>query len=113
MISEHFCGFCEATVAVHAEPIAALAALKLASLALQSTHSPAMGFLPERRETSLIAPITRDPYEKCGLDPVSWHGVTEWAAPSSPRRTSGPRWLKMSVNADRHPGGCAELFLES
>ena len=30
--------------AMHAEPIAALAALKLASLALQSTHSPRYGF---------------------------------------------------------------------
>jgi len=27
----------------------------------------AMNFGPERRETSLIAPITRDPYENCGL----------------------------------------------
>jgi hypothetical protein len=26
-----------------------------------------MSFSPERRETTLIAPITRDPYEKCGL----------------------------------------------
>jgi hypothetical protein len=55
------------TGAMHAEPIAALAALKLASLALQSTHSPTMGFSPERRETTLIAPIARDPYENCGL----------------------------------------------
>jgi hypothetical protein len=52
---------------MHAEPIAALDALKLASLALQSTHSSAMGFPPERRETTLIAPIARNPCEKCGL----------------------------------------------
>ena len=26
-----------------------------------------MSFSPERHETSLIAPITRDPCEKCGL----------------------------------------------
>jgi hypothetical protein len=53
--------------AMHAEPIAVLAALKPASLALPSTHSPAMGFSPERRETTLRAPITRDPCENCGL----------------------------------------------
>jgi len=34
MISEHFRRLCKATVRVHAEPIAALAALKLASLAV-------------------------------------------------------------------------------
>jgi hypothetical protein len=54
--------------AVHAEPIAALATLKLASLALPSTHSPRYGpspltMGPERRETTLIAPIARDPCE--------------------------------------------------
>ena len=69
MIKENFQRLRTTTVTVHAEPIAALDALKLASLALQSTHSPAMGFLPERRETTLIAPIARDPYEKCGLAP--------------------------------------------
>jgi len=67
MISRYFKVDAPKTDAVHAEPIAALDALKLASLALQSTHSPAMGFLPEQREATLIAPITRDPYENCGL----------------------------------------------
>jgi hypothetical protein len=67
MIKKYFQVNALGTDAMHAEPIAALDALKLASLALQSTHSPAMGFLPERRETTLIAPIARDPYENCGL----------------------------------------------
>jgi hypothetical protein len=53
--------------AMHAEPIAALDALKLASLALPSIHSPRYGVSPDRRETTLIAPIARDPCEKCGL----------------------------------------------
>jgi len=44
MISEHFRLFSKATIGVHAEPIAALAALKLASLALHSTHSPRYEF---------------------------------------------------------------------
>ena len=56
MISEYFKRFGTPTVATHADPIAALAALKLASLALPSTHSPAKGLSPERRETTLIAP---------------------------------------------------------
>jgi hypothetical protein len=55
--------------AMHAEPIAALAALKLASLLFSQPIGPAMSFLPERRETTLIAPIARDPCEKCGLAP--------------------------------------------
>jgi hypothetical protein len=66
MINRYFQVDAPATDAMHAEPIAALAALKLVWLALQSTHSPAMSFLPERRETTLIAPIARDPCEKCG-----------------------------------------------
>jgi hypothetical protein len=58
--------------AMHAEPIAALVALKLASLALPSTHSPCYGPFqlklgPERRETTLRAPIARDPCENCEL----------------------------------------------
>ena len=44
MIKESFQRFCTTTGGVHAEPIAALAALKLASLALPSTHSHRYGF---------------------------------------------------------------------
>ena len=39
MINSYFSGICRRKLAMHAEPIAALAALKLASLALHSTHS--------------------------------------------------------------------------
>ena len=98
MIDKYFKVDALGTNAMHADPIAALDALKLASLAVtrgtsiylalraalqlrktavlpfcQSTHSPAMSFLPERRETTLrrtrflIAPIARDPCENCGL----------------------------------------------
>jgi hypothetical protein len=38
MISSYFDGIWTRKLDMHAEPIAALAALKLASLALQSTH---------------------------------------------------------------------------
>ena len=44
MISQYFKRFGETAVAMRADPIAALAALKLASLALPSTHSPRYGF---------------------------------------------------------------------
>jgi hypothetical protein len=44
MISRYFKVDAPRTDAMHADPIAALAALKLASLALQSTHSPRYGF---------------------------------------------------------------------
>jgi len=67
MINRYFQVNAPGTDAMHAEPIAALAALKLASLDLPSTHSPAMSFSPDRREATLIAPIARDPCEKCGL----------------------------------------------
>jgi hypothetical protein len=69
MINRYFQVDVPGTDAMHAAPIAALDALKLASLALPSTHSPRYGFSPERRETTLIAPIARDPYENCGLAP--------------------------------------------
>ena len=64
-------GFATGTDVMHAEPIAALDALKPASLAPQSTHGPRYApfnrrGLPERRETTSIAPIVRDPCEKCG-----------------------------------------------
>jgi hypothetical protein len=39
MIDSYFSGICRSEFAMHAEPIAVLAALKLASLALHSTHS--------------------------------------------------------------------------
>jgi hypothetical protein len=67
MINRYFQVDAPRTDAMHADPIAALDALKLASHALPSTHIPAMGFSPERRETTLIAPIARDSYENCGL----------------------------------------------
>jgi hypothetical protein len=44
MINRYFKVEAPGADAVHAEPIAALDALKLASLALQSTHSPRYGF---------------------------------------------------------------------
>ena len=44
MISRYFKVNAPTTDAMHAEPIAALDALKLASLALPSTHSPRYGF---------------------------------------------------------------------
>jgi len=44
MISKYFEVDAPRTDAMHAEPIAALDALKLTSLALQSTHSPRYGF---------------------------------------------------------------------
>jgi hypothetical protein len=44
MINIHFQLIATSEVAMHAEPIAALDALKLASLVLQSTHSPRYGF---------------------------------------------------------------------
>ncbi len=44
IINRYFQVDAPGTDAMHAEPIAALAALKLASLALQSTHSPRYGF---------------------------------------------------------------------
>jgi hypothetical protein len=44
MISGYFDRIWIGKLDVHAEPIAALAALKLASLALPSTHSPRYGF---------------------------------------------------------------------
>jgi hypothetical protein len=43
MINRHFQVDAPRTDAMHADPIAALDALKLASLALQSTHSPRYG----------------------------------------------------------------------
>jgi hypothetical protein len=43
MINRYFQVDAPGTDAMHAEPIAALAALKLASLALPSTHSPRYG----------------------------------------------------------------------
>ena len=55
MIASDSYGGCCLYLEMHAEPIAALAALKLVSLALHSTNSSAIGFAPERRETSLIA----------------------------------------------------------
>jgi hypothetical protein len=53
--------------AMHAEPIAALDALKLASLALQSTHSPRYGFPSRAARDDLDSAIARDPCENCGL----------------------------------------------
>jgi hypothetical protein len=44
MISRYFDRIWTRNLDVHAEPIAALAALKLASLALQSTHRPRYEF---------------------------------------------------------------------
>jgi hypothetical protein len=44
MINKYFQVDALGTDAMHAEPIAALDALKLASLALPSTHSPRYGF---------------------------------------------------------------------
>jgi len=44
MINSYFSGICRRKLAMHAEPIAVLAALKLASLALHSTHSHRYGF---------------------------------------------------------------------
>ena len=44
MIGRYFTRFGETAVVMHADPIAALAALKLASLALQSTNSPRYWF---------------------------------------------------------------------
>jgi hypothetical protein len=44
MINRYFQVDALGTDAMHTEPIAALAALKLASLALPSTHSPRYGF---------------------------------------------------------------------
>jgi hypothetical protein len=44
MIIRYFQVNAPGTDAMHAEPIAALAALKLASLDLPSTHSPRYGF---------------------------------------------------------------------
>jgi hypothetical protein len=92
MVSRYFQVDALGTDAMHAEAIAALDALKLVSLVVtrgtsvylahwaalqlrktavlpfcQSTHRTTMGFIPERRETSLIAPIGRDPCEKRGL----------------------------------------------
>src|ERR1041384_1386073 len=49
MINLLFRPVCRSNVAVHAEPIAALDALKPASLALQSTHSPCYGQIPLKR----------------------------------------------------------------
>jgi hypothetical protein len=89
MINGYFRVDAPGTDAMHANPIAALDALKPASLAVTrgtsvclalraalqlrktavlpfcpSTHSPRY----ERREATLIAPIARDPYENCGLE---------------------------------------------
>ena len=44
MFSKCFKRIYQGELKVHADPIAALDALKLASLALQSTHSPRYGF---------------------------------------------------------------------
>jgi len=76
MISVSFSLVCSRRVAEHAEPIAALDALKLARLLFSQPIVPAIApfnrrGLPERRETTLIAPIARDPCEKCGLARIS------------------------------------------
>jgi hypothetical protein len=49
MINRYFQVDAHGTDAMHAEPIAALDALKLASLALQSTHSPRHGQVLSKR----------------------------------------------------------------
>jgi hypothetical protein len=49
MINRYFQVHAPGSMGVHAEPIAALDALKLASLALQSTHSPRYGQVQSKR----------------------------------------------------------------